>query len=608
VGAPSEPLSPFILVDQFGYLPQSEKIAVLRNPLTGFDQGDSYVAPESLQLIDAESGEVVFEGAPTEWNGGAEHIQSGDAAWWFDFSELESPGVYYLLDPEEGERSALFRVAPDVYRMVLRHAMRTFFYQRAGFEKKAEFAGEFWADGASHNGPGQNTEARLYNASDDPNTERDVSGGWYDAGDYNKYTAWTADYIVALVRAYEEKPGAFRDDLGIPESKNCVPDILDEVRFGLEHLVRLQEPDGSVLSIVDMPEASPPSFATEATYYGPASTNASIRAAMAYSAGARVFSELDPSFSEDLAQRALSAWEWAESNPDVVFENNNGENSLGAGQQQADAETVQLYRVVASVELYRMSGEQRFLDYFESNWEDPSFSPLNWYVAGWQQNFHDYYLDYANLPEANSNIAGSFLERYESALGSDDNFGMLQGSPDPYLAHVVDYTWGSNAHKSRTGLVFHSVVDFGLSGYSQADARRAASRYVHYLHGVNPLGLVYLSNMGAEGAEQSVRQFYHTWFGDGTPWDTAPAPGFLTGGPNPSYDWEASCCVSGNCSEQDAALCQGAEGPPAPPKDQPPQKSYLDFNTNWPLNSWSVTENSNGYQVAYIRLLSKFVE
>jgi len=41
---------------------------------------------------------------------------------------------------------------------------------------------------------------------------------------------------------------------------------------------------------------------------------------------------------------------------------------------------------------------------------------------------------------------------------------------------------------------------------------------------------------------------------------------------------------------------------------QPPQKSYKDFNSGWPLNSWTVSENSNGYQAAYIRLLSKFVK
>ena len=46
----------------------------------------------------------------------------------------------------------------------------------------------------------------------------------------------------------------------------------------------------------------------------------------------------------------------------------------------------------------------------------------------------------------------------------------------------------------------------------------------------------------------------------------------------------------------------------SPPIGQPPQKSYKDFNADWPLNSWTVTENSIGYQAAYIRLLSKFVK
>ncbi len=41
--------------------------------------------------------------------------------------------------------------------------------------------------------------------------------------------------------------------------------------------------------------------------------------------------------------------------------------------------------------------------------------------------------------------------------------------------------------------------------------------------------------------------------------------------------------------------------------NQPKQKSYDQFNTSWPMNSWEVTENSFGYQIAYIRLLSQFV-
>jgi len=84
-----------------------------------------------------------------------------------------------------------------------------------------------------------------------------------------------------------------------------------------------------------------------------------------------------------------------------------------------------------------------------------------------------------------------------------------------------------------------------------------------------------------------------------------PAPGFMPGGPNPSYNWDG-CCPSGCGSTNNNAICTSESI--APPKGQPSQKSYKDFNTSWPLNSWSVTENSCGYQINYIRLLSKYVD
>jgi endoglucanase len=123
---------------------------------------------------------------------------------------------------------------------------------------------------------------------------------------------------------------------------------------------------------------------------------------------------------------------------------------------------------------------------------------------------------------------------------------------------------------------------------------------------MNPLGKVYLSNMGAFGAENSIDQFFHSWFADGSAlWDSVsgstygPAPGFLVGGPNPSqYDWDDRCPGI-------SPLCGPAR--PSPPYGQPAQKAYLDFNTGWPLNSWPLSENSNGYQTAYIRLLARFV-
>ena len=78
------------------------------------------------------------------------------------------------------------------------------------------------------------------------------------------------------------------------------------------------------------------------------------------------------------------------------------------------------------------------------------------------------------------------------------------------------------------------------------------------------------------------------------------AAGYLPGGPNPSYTWDG-CCPSG-CS---GVSCGGSQL--SPPAGQPPQKAYLEFNDNWPIDSWSVTEPSDGYQAKYVHLLGHFV-
>ena len=82
---------------------------------------------------------------------------------------------------------------------------------------------------------------------------------------------------------------------------------------------------------------------------------------------------------------------------------------------------------------------------------------------------------------------------------------------------------------------------YGLGSTAPPKSLDAGAAYLHYLHGVNPLGKVYLSNMARIGAENSVDQFFHSWFADGSARGTAsatrtygPPPGFLVGGPNTS--------------------------------------------------------------------------
>ena len=610
---------PIIVVDQFGYLPNSEKIAVIRDPQTGFDAATDFTPGASYALVDASSGAQVFTGAATAWNNGAVHAPSGDKAYWFDFSSVTTPGTYYVLDVENNERSPAFRIGNDVYRVVLRHALRTFFYQRVGQAKQEPYADAAWVDGASHVKALQDHNARAYNAKSDATTERDVWGGWYDAGDYNKYTSWTANYIVEMLQAYEENPAAFTDDFGIPESGNGVPDILDEARWGLDYLTRLQNADGSMLSVVGEASGSPPSAATGQTLYGPANTSGTLASAAAFAAGARVLAGVAvgdfPEFSTALASRAVQAFTWAEANPAVIFKNNDSASKtsgLASGQQEVNDAGRVAYRIKAAVHLFRLTGSATY-----SAIVDQLYTQLQLIQSAFAYPFEvsnqDMLLAYADAPGATATVRDDIRTKYDTSMMTDgDNLPAHTTSKDPYLAHMKDYVWGSNSTKANQGNMFWAMVTHGLEPAQDATMKSVAERYIHYLHGVNPLGLVYLSNMGSAGATRSVTAIFHTWFNESsacfgrvTATTQGPAPGFLVGGPNPSYTLDR-CCPSSCSGLSDISKCDPALV--TPPLGQPAMKSYRDFNGNWPQDSWSVSENSCGYQIAYIRLLSKFVQ
>ena len=608
-------LSEYITIDQFGYLPVSRKVAVIRDPQQGFDAGESFSPGAYYAVVNSTTGEKVYRGERIAWGSGKTDPSSGDRAWHFDFTAVEVPGTYFVLDEERNVRSHKFIIAHHVYNEVLRQAMRTFFYQRAGFPKEAQYAGEGWADGASHMGPLQDTQCRSFFDKDNPETEKDVHGGWYDAGDYNKYSSWTANYIVELMKAYSENPGAWGDDYNIPESGNGIPDILDEARWGIDHLMRMREEDGSVLSIVGEAHGSPPSSATGPSYYGPPNTSATLNTSAAFALAAGVYRTTgDEMYADTLLAGALRAWDWAELYPDSLFDNNHPEynsEGLGAGRQEVDDYGRFMARLEAACYLFQQTGDHRFRDFFDSHYEQAHLFQWN-FAYPFEGINQEVMLHYTTLPGGTPSVQDHIRNVYRDAVvNGEDNLAAYVNVKDPYLAHTATYTWGSNGVKSSQGSMNYNLITYGLDEGIRSLAEEAAEAYLHNLHGVNPLNFVYLSNMYGHGAENGVNEFYHSWFTDGSPlWDRVgvslygPPPGYLTGGSNPQYDWDG-CCPSDCGSSANNALCYSE--PITPPKGQPPQKSYKDFNTSWPLNSWSVTENSCGYQVRYIRLLSRFV-
>ena len=611
--APEANAGKFIMVDQFGYQTNAKKIAVLRTPREGYDLNGPSFWPQQISVVNSDTGASVMTFWPTEWNNRATDPDSGDQVWYFDFSSVTTPGTYEIVDAS-GVRSARFVINDNPYRNVLIQAVRMFYYQRLGQARSVGNAGANWADGASNMGPGQDPQARRFLDKNNAATARDVHGGWADAGDFNKYTSWEAGYAQELMDVYVQNPTVFTDDFNIPESYNNIPDILDEAKYGLDYLKRLQNADGSVLSIVGVGGASPPSADTSPSYYGDASTSATLAAAAAFAEGAKVLGSLNnsslSSYVQDLQQRAINAYNWAVANPNVVFYNNDsmhGTSGLGVGQQETDDAGRVTLRTVAAIKLFALTGNAAYRDYVDQNYT--SFQMFkNWSLSGFSAGDARPLMYYASLPGATATVASDIRARYRDLMNraNYDNWGAVESQRDAYRAKIGAYTWASNSTKANAGTLFTEEGYYGTSSHTADQIASAAGDYLHYLHGVNPFGKVYLSNMYSFGAENSVNQLWHTWFFDGTNWDDAknslygPAPGYLVGGPaGNQWDWDGGCP---NVSPQ----CGSTR--PTPPYGQRGEKSYLDFNTGWPLNSWSISEPSNGYQVAYIRLLARFVK
>jgi hypothetical protein len=607
-GAPATH-TPHIHVDQFGYLPGARKVATIADPQIGYNAAESFDPGPAMQVRRWHDDTVVLEAAPALWNGGATHDQSGDKCWLFDFSALSAPGIYYVFSPSAGAGSDRFEIAHDVYRQVAIQAVRMFFYQRVGFAKEKPYVNQRWVDGAAFTRANQDPKARLISDLNNPATERDLSGGWFDAGDTNKYVTFTWDAMQSLLLAYEENPAVWGDDHGIPESGNGIPDLLDEIKWETDWLLRMQEPNGSVLNRVhDVPntrpagtKSSPASADQIARAYGAASTMSTVAAADMYAHAAVVFGSLGradtDAYAAQLRAAAIKAWTWALANPAVAYD----DTGFGSRHQSApSAETFAVWMTRAASKLYVLTGDTTYRTYFDANYRKANMFKWN-FTYVFEVILQDALLYYGRAPGATPAVVADIRTVYSGTiLNGSGNLPRYLDDTDPYRAYLGtgDYTWGSSRWKSEKGNMFTAMLAYGLDAANATHYRNAAAAYVHYLHGVNPIGLVYLTNMSAFGAERSASEMYHHWFGHGTDWDNAltspkgPPPGYLTGGANPKFKPDASYT--------------GARL--APPLDQPAQKAYLDWNTSWPQNSWEVTEPAIYYQAAYIRLLANFLD
>jgi hypothetical protein len=573
-----------VKLDNFGYRPDDVKVAI-------------FSADPGAVQVRTRAGAVVFA---VQTNGGSISSKgldapSGDQVWWVDFSPLSARGTYHLFSPSLNARSYEFVVAPDVYNDVMRTALKTFYRQRCGIAKPTTYAGA-WADGtACHRadvstGPAAGVVDRGL---------RDLTGGWHDAGDYNKYLFYAAsNAILFMLRAWEDDPRAFPDgDLNIPESGNGVSDLLDEVKWELDFFLKMQLPDGSVLSQVhadgSASGASPPSADTTRRYYQNPTLESGAVFAGSCALASRVFKAAgQAAYAATLKNAALLTWSWLRG--------------------QGDSHE----KVWAAAEIFRMDPKvdsaRSYVDgYHAANWSGVIFN-----VTSYDAHASITYVQTVGAtPAVVLAMRANIGRQVDLIFAADDLY--RNGMPSSA------YHWGSNEIRAGLGVFLLRAARLGETGaHTAEECRRHALDILHFFHGQNPLSMVYLTNMVSRGGEHSSWQFYHNWFGQaqnsysrsnyvGKPASVVephypyfsgadnhgirddktsalgPAPGFVPGGPNKNY--------LGDATPPGGAVF--------------PNRFYRDWNDQavWTARSWEITENSIGYQGPYVALVAAFV-
>ena len=206
-------------------------------------------------------------------------------------------------------------------------------------------------------------------------------------------------------------------------------------------------------------------------------------------------------------------------------------------------------------------------------------------------------LTFAAQPAADAALSKAILSnKLDDAQSGNGVYGRSDEDLYRNLLHPEQYHWGSNSIRVNYANSNLAMVTHGLDPAGHGAYRARARGTLHYQHGVNPFGIVYLSNMYRYGASYSANEIFHTWYAPRTRWSNAvtsecgPAPGYLVGGPNAS------------------AADDGVPTDLVPPVGQPAQKSFRDWNEGWPEASYVVTEPSIGFQASYVRLLAAFVD
>jgi len=488
------------LFNQAGYQPASVKVALLRLPATEFE------------VVDEETGKTVFSGktgVPRYWS------FSGDTVRHADFSGLDTPGTYRLVTRQPAASSWSFSIGEKVYSDIAVASIRAFYYNRSGVEIAPEYGGE-WARPAGH----PDTAVIIHQSAASPSrpagTVISSPGGWYDAGDYNKYIVNSGITTYTLLLFLQQYPEYCRQlSLNIPEGNNALPDVADELMYNLKWMLTMQDPaDGGVYHKLTHKNFSGfvmPHQATEPRYVVQKSTAAALNFAAVTAMAARVLKNYPGPETENLPgtclRAARKAMAWAREHPDVIYRQpadiQTGEYGDGNLEDEwfwAETELALTGEDPGAVN----TGYIRDHEFRTPTWNRVDMLGLWSLVLSGHEAFS----------------AAAEMARQKVVERADILFEKYSDSP--YLVSLDHFEWGSNAEVANQALV--KLIAMNISGGEKYLA--AIQGDVDYLLGRNATGYCFVTGFGSRSP---VNIHHRPSAVDGI---TEPVPGFLAGGPN----------------------------------------------------------------------------
>jgi endoglucanase len=470
-----------------------------------------------------------------------------------NFSQFSQPGIYKCI--AGSDTSDAFVISDSVYLNALKVLTRSFYYQRCSFALDSSYAAQ-WTRKAGH----PDTSLSVLEVIQTSLTTKSVQGGWYDAGDYGKYVVCAGITCGTMLGSYELNSGILEDgSLNIPESQNGKDDLLDEIKYELDWLIRMQDDDGGVFFKVG-PTTWPgdvlPALDKTRRYIIGKSTSSTLNFAAVMAMAGRIYLKYDSTFANDCKTRAERAWDWAKLNPAIT----NPTNVAGTGPyDDGNDKKFSDEFLWAASELFITTGKESYKDTLFKMIANKKITSYAWWQDVKNLGFFSLSVHNEMLPDSiKSLVTGSIINK-SNALVNDINNCAYR-----IPLKSGNYLWGSNATIGNMAVILAYAYNIDRNPTYFEKILYTTD----YLFGRNPTGYSYVTGLG----NNSVRYPHHRpSTGDGI---KEPVPGLVVGGPNKNSDGA------------DQLLTDIIEAGTAP------AKCYIDDNGSWASNEISINQNA----------------